>query len=275
MKILIFGVNGSIANNLAKFLQKNDFEVYGTSSKDIKNVYCLETYKLNLGDCLPLFEHSFDFVIHSTYSKNASIKDNIDSTILWAKELKNKGVVNQLFISSISAISNNKSPYAIIKNETEKYFLDNNMYIIRPGLVIDKENGLFNSMVKKVKQLPIIPLINNGSQKIKYIGLKDLIQEIYNIIINQQNKKVLNLFYKNDLTLKELLLDVSKFTNKKIFFINIPYFLIYNAIRFSEILHIKMSINSSNIKGLIENHIDLESDITYVKEIDILLKEEL
>ena len=37
MKILITGVNGFIANNLAKYLQKKDCEVYGTSSKELKN----------------------------------------------------------------------------------------------------------------------------------------------------------------------------------------------------------------------------------------------
>lgn len=275
MKILILGVNGAISSNLAKFLKENNFEVYGTSSKSIKNIYCLETYTLSLGESLPSFEYLFDFVIHSTYDKNASVEDNINSTILWAKELKNIGVKNQLFISSISAISDNNSPYAIIKNKTEKYFLENNMHIIRPGLVIGKGNGLFSSMVKKVRQLPIMPLINNGSQKIKYIGLHDLIQEIFHILINQEKNRIMNLFYPNNLTLKNLLLEISRYINKRILFINIPYSFIFYTVRFFEIIHVNIGINCSNIKGLVENQIDLESDIIYEKGIDILLKEEL
>lgn len=274
MKILILGVNGAISNNLAKFLKENDFEVYGTSSKDTKNIYCIETYKLNLNENLPKFAQLFDFVIHSTYDKNASVEDNIHSTILWAEQLKDLGIINQLFISSISAISNNNnSSYAIIKNRTEKYFLENDMYVIRPGLVIGKGNGLFSSMVKKVKQLPIIPLVNYGSQKIKYIGLDDLIQEILYILTNQEKRKILNLFYPNDLTLKNLLLEISKCVNKKIFFINIPYFFIYNVVKFFELLHINIGVNCSNIKGLIENQIDLKSDINYIKDVNTLLKE--
>lgn len=275
MKILILGVNGAISNNLAKFLKENDFEVYGTSSKDTKNIYCIETYKLNLNENLPEFGRLFDFIIHSTYNKDASVEENINSTILWAKQLKNIGVKNQLFISSISAISNNNSSYAIIKNKTEKYFLDNDMYIIRPGLVIGKGNGLFSSMVKKVNQLPIIPLVNNGSQKIKYIGLDDLIQEIFNILVGRQKNRVLNLFYKNELTLKFLLLQISKSINKRVLFINIPYSFIFYTVRFFEIIHVNIGINCSNIKGLVENQIDLKSDINYVKEVNVLIKETL
>lgn len=272
MKILILGVNGAISGCLAKFLKENNFEVYGTSSKSIKNVYCLKTYMLSLGENLPKFEYSFDFVIHSTYNKDASVEENISSTILWAKQLKNIGVKNQLFISSISAISSNNSPYAIIKKETEKYFLENNMFIIRPGLVIGKGNGLFSSMVKKVKQSPIIPLVNNGSQKIKYIGLDDLIQEIFNILVGRQKNRVLNLFYKNELTLKFLLLQISKSINKRVLFINIPYSFIFYTVRFFEIIHVNIGINCSNIKGLVENQIDLKSDINYVKEVNALIE---
>jgi hypothetical protein len=148
------------------------------------------------------------------------------------------------------------------------------MYIVRPGLVIG-DGGLFKQMIKKVLFFPIIPLINGGILDIKLIGLNDLIFILNDILDEDIYNKELNVFYKNKSILKDLLKDIAQFYNKKIFFINIPYLFIYNIARLLEILRINIGITSQNIKGLLENNINIHSNIYFKKSIPQILKENL
>lgn len=272
MKILITGVNGFIANNLAKHLYKNNHEVYGTSSKDINNSSCKETFRLKIGDKFDTKDINFDWVIHCVYDKNLAIKENTESTISWAKELKSRGIKNQLFISSISAISGNDSEYSLMKQKTEEWFLSNNMNVIRPGLVVG-DGGLFKEMIKKVIFFPIIPLVNGGNSDVKLIGINDLIFTINNILDRTFTDKEINIFYASRFMLKDVLRGISKFYSKKTFFINIPFFIIFSIVKLLEIVKIKIGVTSENIKGLISNEVDIKSDISYSKNISQILEE--
>lgn len=272
MKVLITGVNGFIANHLAKLLNEHDCEVYGTSSKEIKNSYCIDTYKVTLKELLFDVEIVFDWVIHMTYSQIDSVEDNINFTIAMAEKFQQSGVKNQIFFSSISAVSSNNSDYAEIKRKTEKWFIDNNMYVVRPGLVVG-DGGLFLQMVKKVKYFPIIPLVNGGKTKIKLIGIYDLLDEIKNIIYVTPNCKELNLFYKNEISLKYLLEKIAFYLGKKRFFVLIPFFLIYYVVKIFEVLHIHIGITSENVVGLKANDMKIMSYIKYEKDILKVLKE--
>ncbi len=274
MKILITGVNGFIANNLARYLQKTGCEVYGTSSKELKNSHCVDTFNLKIGDKLNIDSIDFDWAIHCVYDKNLSSEENTNATISWANELKNRGVEKQLFLSSIGAVSENLSEYAILKRKTEQWFLENDMYVVRPGLVVGS-GGLFQQMIHKVKTFPIIPMIHGGKTKIKLIGINDLIDEIYNIMISLPRKKESNIFYPNDILLKELLEEISKYYNKQRIFISIPYFFMFYLARALEILNINIGVTSQNVKGLISNEIDIKSCIDYRKELKEILKESL
>lgn len=274
MKILITGVNGFIANKLAKYFKENGIIVYGTSSKEQKNSNCIDTLNLKIGDRLNIAYIDFDWIIHCVYDKKLSSEENTKATISWAKEFKNRGIQKQLFISSISTVGNNLSEYANSKRETEKWFLENAMYVLRPGLVIGN-GGLFQQMIHKVKTFPIIPMISGGKTSTKLIGINDLLDEIIRIIISEPMKKDYNIFYPNEISLKALLEGIAKFYKKQIFYISIPYSLMYNLARLLEILKIDVGITSQNVKGLVSNEADMKSCIDYRKELKEMLKESL
>jgi nucleoside-diphosphate-sugar epimerase len=274
MKVLITGVNGFIANNLAKFLNEKQIEVYGTSSRDIANHNCIKTFTLKIGDDFSIENIKFDWVIHCVYDKNLSIKENTKSTIDWATEFQKKDVKNQIFISSISAISGNNSEYSLIKQKTEQWFLSNNMNVIRPGLVVG-DGGLFKQMIKKVISFPVMPLVNAGNSDVKLIGIKDLISKINNILDRTLAHKEINIFYSNKFILKDVLIGLSKFYGKKIFFINIPFFIIFSIVKVLEILKINIGVTSQNIKGLVSNETDIKCGVDLEKDILQILEENL
>jgi len=272
MKLLIIGVNGFIGSNLARHLNKNNIEVYGTSSKNINNRDCIQTFNLRIGDGMNIQKINFDWVIHCVYDKTLSFKENTDSIILWAKEFQSNGVKNQLFISSIRSINGSSTEYSLIKQEVESWFLKNNLNVIRPGLVVGN-GGLFKQMIKNVKGSPLIPLVNSGTQDVKLIGVNDLLDEINKIINNFSVKKEINMFYANKFILRNILKETAKYYHKKVFFITVPYFILYYIVRVFEILKINIGITSQNIQGLVLNDAEIRSDLNYKKEVMQILQE--
>jgi nucleoside-diphosphate-sugar epimerase len=272
MRLLITGVNGFIASNLAKYLKNKNIEVYGTSSKIYSNSDCIKTFNLKIGDLIDVEGIYFDWVIHCVYDKTLSFHENTQSTISWAEEFKKSGVKHQIFVSSIRAINGNSSDYSLIKQETESWFIKNGLNVIRPGLVVGN-GGLFKKMISNVKHLPIIPLVRSGDQDLKLIGINDLMNEVNNILKNPSVKQDLNIFYSKKFILKNVLTDIARYYDKKIFFIKIPYFIVYYFVRVSEILNINIGYTSQNIKGLYSNEIDIRSDINYTKDVLQILEE--
>ena len=268
MKVLITGINGFIASKLAEYLSVCcGMDVYGTSSKNRINQHCIEMFQTHEGE-YQFGDITFDWVVHFAYDKSGSIESNVSLTLELARYLKDNGVSNQVFISSISAVSGAETDYGIIKKRTEAWFIENRMYILRPGLVVG-DGGLFLSMVNKVRKFPMLPLINNGGQKIKLIGLNDLLKQILLVLNGEQNKYELNLIYVKEYSLKDILSCIARFYNTKIIFFNIPYVVIYFVVRILEILRLDLGISTSNLKGLVTNEAIIQSDLMN----DILLRD--
>lgn len=275
MRVLITGVNGFIGNSLASFLKEKGHEVYGTSSKEIKNKYCVDTYQVTAKEIPSDTGVVFDWIIHMTYSKMNSVDENITSTILIGEKFNKNGVKNQIFFSSISAISSNNSSYGIIKKRTEDWFITNNMHVVRPGLVVG-DGGLFKNILNKVKLFPILPLIDGGRQKVKLIGLRDLLEYI-ETILNSTNgeRKEHNLFYTPEVTLSEVLWELAKFYNRKILFISIPFFLVYILVWVSEKFHLNIGISTVNLIGLRQNQDSMNSNFICVDTLQEIFQKNL
>lgn len=271
MNLLITGVNGFIGSNLAKYFKNIDHKVYGTTSKFFSNVDCIQTFNLN-SDFLKVNKIHFDWIIHCAYDKALSSQDNINSVILFADELQKNGARNQIFISSARAKNNSPTKYALIKFEIESWFLHNGYNVIRPGLVVG-EGGMFHEISKIVKKFSIIPVVANGNQEIRLIGIYDLMSEINNAINDSSLRKDLNVFYNEIFFLNSLLISLGNFYNKKIRLIKIPYKIIFYFLKVLEILPINFVFNSQNLDGLLSKKTDLNSDLNYTKNIIQIFEE--
>jgi len=275
MKVFITGSSGFIATHLANSLRIKGYIVHGGSSQSaITHSACDTLIPLSLGSPLPETHEQYDWIIHCAYDKQQSVEINTSSTIMWADEFLQRGITQQIFISTIGVLTENSSEYVVAKKRTEEWFLQNNMVVVRPGLVIG-DGGIFQEMVKKIDQFPIIPLIDGGQQKIKTIGLNDLLGEISDIIDGSCLMKEMNLFYPNEPIMKEIMIAIARGIGKKRFFLNIPYPLIYGIVKTLEFLGLKLSITSANIQGLKSNTQNLPSDYKKIKEITPVIIENL
>jgi nucleoside-diphosphate-sugar epimerase len=262
MIVLITGASGFIAKHLASFLNQKGYRVDGVSSTGLLSDHYRRIYTCTLGKALPLFSDTYDLIIHCAYDHTASSEYNSQATVLWAESLLQQGNKRQMFLSTIGVVSGNTSMYARSKADTEKWFQAHQMYIVRPGLVVGN-GGLFAKIIKKVRSFPILPLIDGGKQKIKLIGIVDLLAFIEKIMIEEQNSPTqeYNLFYTSEPSLSELLRQLAKFYKRTIMFIPIPFGLIYRLIWCIEKLHFNIGISTVNLIGLQQNEKNVLSSI--------------
>lgn len=275
MRIFITGANGFIATHLAHSLRIQGHTVHGGSSRSAIVHPAYDTlFPLSLGSPLPETHEPYDWIIHCAYDKRQSAQTNTSSTLMWADQFLKRGMTQQIFISTVGVLTENSSDYVAAKKQTEEWFIQNNMVIVRPGLVIG-DGGIFQEIIRKINSFPIIPLIAGGKQKVKLIGLNDLLQEIQAILEGTQQQKQLNLFYPDEVTFDQLLRTSAHYLHRTIFFISLPFWLIYAIAWIFETLRINIGISTSNVIGLKSNENYAESMLLTNKTIMSVLSENI
>ena len=160
-----------------------------------------------------------------------------------------------IFISSQSANSNSYSNYGKIKYELEGIAADFDAYIIRPGLIYekDKDMGIFGKIEKIVKIFPFILVPNGLNKTINLCKIETFVNFINNILANDfdVNKKIINLFEKENYNLEELVEYISKMHNKKIKVILINYKIIIKFLKLLEFFNVRLGLRADSLKSLI------------------------
>lgn len=262
-KILITGANGFIGNALATDLLKNNYDVYGTTRSGQSQISLTNCFKASLEAPLSqdILDINFELVIHCAVAIGENEYHlNSRGVQLWSEQLETNCKA-QLFFSSISALSDNDTPYAQAKRELEQWCLEKAHTILRPGLVIG-EGGLFLRMKKLIKKLPILPLLGGGKANTYFTGIHQ-IQSFIHLILKDPMKwdTPLNFFQQKPLTLYQVLYEIRKSTNSFCWFFKVPASPVYYIVLFLEkILPRPFFISSSSIRGLQKNDFQYESD---------------
>ena len=253
-KILITGSSGFISKKLSNYLKNKNYKVFCTSriKKDIfyfdlKNEY-------NLKHTIP----KFDILIHLAYFKGRSYSAEKKYNINGSKNiflLAKKNNAKIIFISSQSANSNSYSNYGKIKYELESIAADFDAYIIRPGLIYEKDTnmGIFGKIEKIIKISPFIFVPNGLNKKINLCKIETFVKFVNNIVVNNldSDKKIINLFEKENYNLEDLVEYISKTHNKKIKVILINYKIVLNFLKVLEFFNVRLSLRSDSLKSLI------------------------
>ena len=259
MNILITGINSFIGCNLGRYLSGCGHNVYGTvrcpTKTSINFKWLIKSFIYELGAPPdPSMFNSIDTVIHLIYDfRPRQMELNIQGTQELCLTAKKGGVNHQIFISSYSARKDAISEYGRTKHALEGFFLKEQGFIVRPGLVLGN-GGLFKRMVRLIQKFPVLPLIEDGSGLIPIVNIGILCKAI-NMIVTSKARvdKEFNLFHPELISLKYLLQQVSHFTKKKIVFMNIPVRLLVLALDFVGKVGIQLPITSDNLMGYIAN----------------------
>jgi NAD dependent epimerase/dehydratase family enzyme len=252
LHIIITGASGFIGEALLKYFWLKGYELTALV-RTIPNEELIGV-KYVLYDMAKEIDKSVSFqnavIIHCAYSKqNESLTFDINQRAAQnlLQKVKREQAKHCVFFSSFSATSASESYYATQKNKLEKLFQLANTCIVRPGLVVGN-GGLFFSTLQFIKRFGVLPLMGGGSQLVHYVGIKDVVKAIEEIIVQSR----LGCFYLNHplpLNYKTFYKTVAKKINKRLLLVPVPLWLIKLLLYLYAYLP-NASITKDNIKGL-------------------------
>ena len=252
--ILITGSSGFISKKLSNYLKNKNYKVICTSRVKNNIFYFDLKNENNTKHSIP----KFDILIHLAYFKGGSYYEEKKYNINGSKNiflLAKKNNAKIIFISSQSANSNSYSNYGKIKYELESIAADFDAYIIRPGLIYEKDTnmGIFGKIEKIVKIFPFIFVPNGLNKTINLCKIETFVKFVNNIVVNNldSDKKIINLFEKEIYNLEDLVKHISKMHNKKIKVILINYKIILNFLKLLEFFNVRLGLRADSLKSLI------------------------
>src|SRR3989442_295631 len=194
---------------------------------------------------------------------------NVQGTMRLARLARESGVRTFIFLSSQSARPNALSAYGKSKYAAERALMDMdglNVIILRPGLVTGTGNrGLFQNMSRMVETLPLVPLLGGGKSIVQPIHIDDLCEAIFRRDERalELQKRILHLGDPHGVSLGQFLQIIAEVRlGRRRVMVPIPLEPLASGLRLTENLGIRLSINSSNLKGLkLVEKMETEADL--------------
>ncbi len=256
MKIMISGSSGFIGGYILKrftdcghtlqLLLRNIDEEYGDSVSCIMWELGQELLNEDFSNVDALIHLAYDF------SGSRGAERSLAGTLKLFKQAQAAGVRKQVLVSSYSSGSHAQSVYGITKYKLERYFVENNQVVVRPGLVIG-EGGLYGRIKHVSHRWPIIPLPDGGRGEMPIIDVMLLSTLLLQVVEDTSDQRDYNLFEPELVSLRKLVLRSASEVGRKPLIIPIPSLLILLGLKFLEFLRVKLPVNSDNLNGFLSN----------------------
>ena len=256
MRILIIGAAGFIGSKLVKISLQRNFDIVALSRKNASLPSGVSWFKWALGEPIPeaamkdvdvaiYLAHDFDGLMGAETTR--------DATVAAFTSAAKAGIKRQIFFSSYSAGQHANSVYGRTKYEIETEIRKvSGTIIVRPGLVIGA-GGLYGRIQKFAKRLPILVLPEGGKGLIPVIHLDVLCQTTLNLVEAKKYMAEANLFYKEPITLRQLVFNACDQPKKTPWILPVPTRLLLPLITFCELVHLPLPVSADNLKGFIAN----------------------
>lgn len=154
-----------------------------------------------------------------------------------------------IFISTLSAHAQATSHYGISKLKAEALMNPQKDLVIKSGLVIGNEGGLFRKIAGIIAKSKFIPMVDGGRQPMQTIWVDDL----FRVIVKSYETQLCGNYAAAEsdaITMKQLYQMMAEKNNVNPVFISIPYPVMYAVMRLSEMLHLPLPLTIENLKGL-------------------------
>lgn len=111
--------------------------------------------------------------------------------------------------------------------------------ILRPTMIYGNlsDNNIV-TFVKMVDRLPIMPVVNGANYKLQPVHYDDLAEAYYNVLINEESTSNTDFILSGgeEILLRDILIVIGKNLNKKVKFLNCPFFIAYSGAWFIYIM---------------------------------------
>jgi nucleoside-diphosphate-sugar epimerase len=207
-----------------------------------------------------------DVIIHTAYTTRfKSLAEAREVNELGTRRIfefaRKAAIPRFIFVSSTSAHPEARSFYGQSKHRLEQILDPARDLIIRPGLVLSANGGLFARLARTGGKRWTIPLVSRGRQPMQTIHLDDLIQG-FCLALDQGSTGALTLASSEHLTTREFFAAVAQRLNRPPRFLNLPAAPLIAGLRLAERLGITLPISSENVLGLLSlKHWDTGPDL--------------
>lgn len=259
--VVITGASGFIGRHLAWRLAADGCRVIGVSRRGAPIQHCDAVYPAALGGSLaPVFQREdVTAVIHcANHTGRNEFAVNVNGTRRWFEEAQAAGATLQVLMSSLSAREDAAADYGRAKYALERVFTAEGGVAFRLGVVIGN-GGMFERITHSLKRLPFVPLLDNGTGRIYFLGIEYLGSVIRDgVASNGENLRglVWRLQQPDPCTLRELMTAVRTQYGFTCHFVPIPSLPILWALTLVEYLPLALPISSTNVKGLRQSRFD-------------------
>ena len=237
---LIFGASGFIGRHLIRKLTKNNFKVTAVTRNTHKS---LHLKPLGNPGYIEIIESSiFDYDKIRNLFQKADICINLVGILNQKKfpnnfenihkkfpqflsQLCKANKVKLVHLSALGIEEAEGSLYAKSKLEGEILIREtfNEATILIPSLVYGQSDSSINLFYRLINLIPFFfPIYYKGKTKFYPICIKDLVEIIYQVIIQDINSKTVEVIGPEEMNFRQILEKLLKLINKKRFLISIP-----------------------------------------------------
>ena len=239
---LIFGASGLIGRNLIRKLTNNNFKVTAVTRNVHQKGYLLKT-QANPGYIDIVEANIFDVNKINNLISNADICINLIGILyqkgeintfknihqkipgLLARLCEKNNIKQFIHLSALGIEQAKDSLYAKSKLNGEIIARENFKLatIIKPSLVYGPSDQSTNFFYRLMNLLPVFfPIYYGGKTKFFPLFIGDLVEIIYQIIIQNIDSKTIECIGPQEMSFKEILQRLLKLINKKKIFLSVP-----------------------------------------------------
>lgn len=283
--VVITGANGFLGSVLVAYFSKKGWNVRGlvrnpSVFKSSDNVTYLEYDLAKNVDLSQIFDGA-THLVHTAYAKYTTRNtDARDINTRGSKRLvdagKKHGLIEMVFISTMSAHEGATSVYGQQKLTIEEYFLKAGGVVLRCGLIIGR-GGILEEMSRFMRSWHTVPLIAGGKQPLQIVAISDLARVIDVVLSKQQSGRYV-IATPSVYSYKSFYKALANALHVRIVFIHIPYNLLLGLFKIAAVLHLPLGLGEDNLRGLqqlrsMKSEADLSKLGVQLMDLDAALKE--
>ena len=257
--VAVTGATGLLGRHLCDYFHTKGWRVNALVRDVSKYPFSKEginVFNCVLPDTIDLKSiESVDVIIHCAYmtrftNLEEAVRVNEVGTVKLHEAARSAGVKKFVFISSRAARQNAQSYYAKSKFRMESMMDESRDLIVRPGLILASDGGLFYRIVNQVRRLPVVPVFGGGRQKLNTVHIEDMCA-ILEWALEKEMSGVITVAESAGITMKELLRAVLQQLGQNKLIVSVPGKPIVLLLQLLESLKLKLPVSSENLRGLL------------------------
>jgi nucleoside-diphosphate-sugar epimerase len=197
---------------------------------------------------------AYDFRVHRWPEIEAV---NVHGTGKLFSAARQAGIKRLVCISTMSSFDGCRSLYGRAKLEIEKIAFAHGALVLRPGLIYgDGAGGMFGSLVRQVRKSSVVPLFGDGLQLLYLIHEQDLTALIHRYCCGEFDPltEPVTAAHEQGWTFRQILEEIARKFGKRLRFVNLPWRLVWAAIKAAELLRLPSDFRSDSLVSLMNQN---------------------